>query len=98
MPQAVKRNVALPPDQARYIDTLVASGAYRSKGAVIRAALRALQARDEAMERWVRVQVVPVLDALQPDRGRATPDDHLRTAVRRQQAVWLEAAPEGKEG
>lgn len=98
MPQAVKRNVALPPDQARYIDTLVASGAYRSKGAVIRAALRALQARDEAMERWVRVQVVPVLDALQPYRGRVRPDDHLRTAVHHQQAVWLEAVAEPKEG
>ena len=89
MPQAVRRCVALPPDQARFVDTLIASGAYESSGAVMRAALRALQARDAAMERWVLAQVVPVLGAMHPGPDPVPPDDHVRTAVRRQEAVWL---------
>jgi Arc/MetJ-type ribon-helix-helix transcriptional regulator len=55
----------------------------------MRAALRALQARDAAMERWVLAQVVPVLGAMHPGPGTRQPDDHVRTAVRQQQAVWL---------
>ena len=89
MPQVMKRCVALPPDQAQFVDTMVASGAYQSSGAVMRAALRALQARDAAMERWVLTQVVPVLGALHPGPRPHLPDDHLRAAVRRQEAVWL---------
>lgn len=94
MPQAEKRSVALPPDQVRYIDALVASGAYESSNAVILAALRAFQAREDALARWVKLQVVPVLGALQPDRDWAVPEDQLVSAVRRQQAVW---APENAE-
>lgn len=89
MPQVMKRCVALPPDQAQFVDTMVASGAYQSSGAVMRAALRALQARDAAMERWVLTQVVPVLGALHPGPRSHPPDDHLRAAVRLQEAVWL---------
>ncbi|MDN3567901.1 hypothetical protein ACFQY5_30665 [Paeniroseomonas aquatica] len=89
MPQAVKRSVALPPDQARYIDDLVASGAYESGNAVVLAALAAFQAREEALARWVKSQVVPVLGALQPNRGWEVPEDQLVSAVRRQQAVWV---------
>ncbi len=88
MPQAVKRCVALQPHQARFMDALVASGAYGSRGAVMRAALRALEARDAAMERWVLAQVVPVLGALHP--ARRLPDDHLLSAVRQQQTVLMD--------
>lgn len=89
MPQAEKRSIALPPDQARYVESLVASGAYESTTAVMLAAIRALQSREAAMERWVRHQVVPVLGALQPDPGWSVRDEHLVAAVRRQQAVWM---------
>ena len=94
MAQAEKRSVALPPDQVRYIDALVASGAYESSNAVVLAALRAFQAREDAMARWVKLQVVPVLGALQPNRDWAVPEEELVSAVRRQQAVW---APETAE-
>jgi antitoxin ParD1/3/4 len=73
----------------RFVDTLIASGAYESSGAVMRAALRALQARDAAMERWVLSQVVPMLGAMHQARPPGPPDDHVRTAVRRNEAVWL---------
>ena len=85
----MKRCVALPPEQVHFVDTMVASGAYESSGAVMRAALRALQARDAAMERWVLAQVVPVLGAMHPGPAAGITDDHLRAAVRRQEAVWL---------
>ena len=94
MSQAETRSVALPPEQARYIDELVASGAYASSNAVVLAALRAFQAREDALARWVKLQVVPVLGALQPDRDWAVPEEQLVAAVRRQQAVW---APETAE-
>ena len=94
MPQAETRSVALPPEQARYIDALVASGEYDSSNAVLLAALRAFQAREDALARWVKLQVVPVLGALQPNRDWAVPEEELVSAVRRQQAVW---APEPAE-
>ena len=89
MPQAEKRSVTLPPEQARYIDALVASGAYDSSNAVVLAALRAFQAREDALARWVKLQVVPVLGALQPRRDWSVPEEELVSAVRRQQAVWV---------
>jgi antitoxin ParD1/3/4 len=92
VPQAETRSVALPPEQARYIDALVASGEYDSSNAVVLAALRAFQAREDALARWVKLQVVPVLGALQPNRDWAV--EELVSAVRRQQAVW---APEPAE-
>jgi putative addiction module CopG family antidote len=74
VPQAEQRSVTLPPEQARYIDALVASGAYDSSNAVVLAALRAFQAREDALARWVKLQVVPVLGALQPRRDWSVPD------------------------
>ncbi len=69
-----KRTISLPAEQARYVDELVASGAYASASEVIRAGLRALQERDAAVERWLRDEVVQVYDAMQanPGRGIAT--------------------------
>lgn len=97
MPQAEKRSVALPPEQARYIDTLVASGAYESSNDVMLAALRAFQAREDALARWVKLQVVPVLGALQPNRDWVVAEEELVSAVRRQQAVWAPEAAEERQ-
>lgn len=98
MPQAEKRSVALPPDQARYVDALVASGAYESSSAVLQAALRAFQAREAVMARWVKLQVVPVLGALHHDRDWTVPEDQLVSAVRGQQAVWVHEPARENEG
>jgi antitoxin ParD1/3/4 len=62
-----KRTITLPADQARYLDSLVASGRYASESDVISAGLRALQEREAGIERWLREEVAPVYDAMQAD-------------------------------
>jgi antitoxin ParD1/3/4 len=82
MPSAEKRTVSLPVEQADYIDSLVASGAYATASEVVRAGLRALQERDAAVERWLREEVVPVAAAMQDDPGRAIPADQVFAEIR----------------
>jgi putative addiction module CopG family antidote len=47
---------------AQMVKDKVASGSYASESEVIRDGLRALQARDAAIERWLHEAVVPVFD------------------------------------
>lgn len=71
MPKLAKRMVTLPREHADYIDRLVASGTFASTSEVLRAGLRALQERDEAVECWLRDDVAPAYDAMKahPERG-----------------------------
>ena len=55
-------SITLPHDMAQMVKDKVASGSYASESEVIRDGLRALQARDAAVERWLREAVVPVFD------------------------------------
>ena len=59
MSGVAKRTFSLPKEHADFIDAKVASGDYASGSEVIREGLRALQARDAAIERWLREEVVP---------------------------------------
>ena len=43
------RTVPLPAEEAEYVDSLVASGAYASATEVVRAGLQALQEREAAI-------------------------------------------------
>lgn len=60
-----KRTFSLPTEHTAFIDSKVQSGRYASGSEVIRAGLRALQERDEAVESWLRNEVAPTYDALQ---------------------------------
>jgi antitoxin ParD1/3/4 len=82
MPATDKRTFSLPAEQARYIDALVASGAYATASEVVRAGLRALQERDAAVERWLREEVVPVAAAMQADPRRGIPADQVFAEIR----------------
>jgi len=62
-----KRTISLPAEQARFIDAKVAAGDYASASEVVRAGLRALKERDEAVERWLVEEVGPTYDALVAD-------------------------------
>ncbi len=61
---------SLPPEQSAFIDDKVKSGRFASGSEVIRAGLRALQERDEAVERWLREEVAPTYDAVKEGRSR----------------------------
>ena len=94
MPSSEKRTFSLPAEQARFIDSLVASGSYATGSEVIRAGLRALQERDAAIERWLREEVVPVAKAMQEDPGRGIPIDEVRANLRALHAGRLKAGPQ----
>ena len=51
-------SVTLPNEMADLVREKVASGEYASESEVIRDGLRALQARDRAVEHWLRTEVV----------------------------------------
>jgi antitoxin ParD1/3/4 len=89
MSVAEKRTFSLPTEQATYIDSLVASGAYASASEVVRAGLRALQERDAAVERWLREEVVPVYDAMEADPARGIPVQEVMASLRDHHAKRL---------
>jgi antitoxin ParD1/3/4 len=82
MPATAKRTFSLPDEQAKFIDSKVASGSYASGSEVVRAGLRALQERDTAVERWLREEVAPVYDAMKADPKRAISAKKVFDAVR----------------
>ena len=77
----IQRTISLPPEQAAFIDAKVAAGDYASASEVVRAGLRALKERDEAVERWLREEVAPTYDAMAADPSSAISLDSLRAAI-----------------
>ena len=71
MPTVEKRTISLPSEQAAFIDAKVSAGDYASVSEVIRAGIRALKERDEAVERWLRDEVAPTYDEMKSDPSRA---------------------------
>jgi putative addiction module CopG family antidote len=76
-------SVTLPNEMADLVREKVASGEYASESEVIRDGLRALQARDRAVEHWLRTEVVPAYDAIKADPARAIPIDEVRKTLAR---------------
>lgn len=56
----------------------VRSGEYASESEVIRDGLRALLARDRAVESWLHTQVGPAYDALKAEPSRAITAGQVR--------------------
>ena len=71
-------SITLPTEMAGLVKAKVASGDYATESEVIRDGLRALMARDRAMEQWLRTQVGPAHDALMADPSRAVPIAQVR--------------------
>jgi putative addiction module CopG family antidote len=62
----------------------VSSGQYASESEVIRDGLRALFARDAAVEAWLQDEVVSAYDALAADPSRGLTGRDLRKKLSRQ--------------
>lgn len=74
-------SITLPNDMADVVKEKVRSGEYASESEVIRDGLRALLARDRAVENWLLQQVGPAYDALKADPSRALTADEVRARL-----------------
>lgn len=66
---------------AKAVKAKVQAGEYATESEVIRDGLRALLARDRAVESWLHQQVGPAYDALKNDPSRAVTTDRIRTRL-----------------
>ena len=71
-------SITLPNEMADAVKSKIATGEYATESEVIRDGLRALLARDRAIERWFQEQVGPAYDALKTDPTRAVSIDDVR--------------------
>jgi len=71
-------SITLPTEMAGLVKSKVAAGTYASESEVIRDGLRALMARDRAMENWLHDKAAPAFDALKADPSRALSASDLR--------------------
>ena len=92
MSKAQKRTFSLTEENAAYIDSKVASGAYISASEVVREGLRAIQERDAAIERWLHEEVVPVYDEMAAHPERRIPAEEVRAELRREYDKLLKVA------
>lgn len=77
-------SITLPNEMAALVKSMVATGAYATESEVFRDGLRALMARERAMERWLHEQVGPAYDALKADSSRAVGADKVRARIARE--------------
>lgn len=71
-------SITLPNAMADAVKAKVAGGEYATESEVIREGLRSLMARDQAIETWLREQVVPAAVALEADPSKALSPAQLR--------------------
>jgi antitoxin ParD1/3/4 len=71
-------SITLPNEMADLVKSKVATGEYATESEVIRDGLRTLAARDKAVEKWLREQVVPACEALKADPSRALTLEQVR--------------------
>lgn len=78
--------ITLPLEMAAMVKAKVASGEYASDSEVIRDGLRILLARDAALEKWLREEVVQACKEFEADPSSGIPAeqvmDHVRAAYR----------------
>ena len=70
MRTTLQLSITLPKDMAEAVKQLVQGGEYASESEVVRDGLRALLARDRAVESWLHSEVAAAIDALKADPGR----------------------------
>ena len=81
MPTTQQLSITLPNEMADAVKAKVQAGEYATESEVIRDGLRALLARDRAVEGWLHDQVGPAYDALKADPSRAITAQELRARI-----------------
>jgi putative addiction module CopG family antidote len=74
-------SITLPKEMADTVKAKVAAGEYATESEVIRDGLRALLARDRAVEHWLQSQVGPAYDGLLADPSRALSADEVKARL-----------------
>ncbi|MDD2810036.1 type II toxin-antitoxin system ParD family antitoxin [Rhodoferax sp.] len=74
-------SITLPNEMANVVKSKVSGGEYASESEVIRDGLRALMARDRAVENWLQQEVGPAFDALKADPTRAIALKQVRSRL-----------------
>ena len=74
-------SITWPNEMASVVRSKVETGEYASESEVIRDGLRALIARDRAVENWLQVQVGPAYDAMKLDPSRAVTVGNVRARL-----------------
>ena len=71
-------SITLPNEMAEAVRAKVAGGQYATESEVIRDGLRALLARDQVVEDWLRNDVAATYDALKADPSKAVSVGRVR--------------------
>jgi len=88
-------SITLPNEMADAVKSKVAAGEYATESEVIRDGLRALLARDRAVESWLHEQVGPAYDALKANPSRAVSTADVRAMLATElRGSHCEIAPE----
>jgi antitoxin ParD1/3/4 len=74
-------SITLPIDMADVVKAKVKTGEYASESEVIRDGLRALLARDRAVENWLEHQVGFAYDALKSNPTRGVTASQVRASL-----------------
>lgn len=78
-------SITLPNDMADALRERVSAGEYASESEVIREGLRALFARDRAVEAWLQTEVAAAYDAAVADSTRAISAKSVRNRLAEEQ-------------
>ena len=81
MPPTQQLSITLPNEMADVVKAKVRAGEYATESEVIRDGLRALLARDRAIESWLHHQIGPAFDALKADPSLAVTADQVRARL-----------------
>jgi putative addiction module CopG family antidote len=74
-------SVTLPNEMAAVVRAKVASGEYASESEVIREGLRALNARERALNDWLTHQALPSYDAYRADPSKGILLEEVRATI-----------------
>ena len=85
-------SITLPNDMAEAVRAKVAAGEYASESEVLRDGLRALLARDRAIEKWLQTEVAAAYDAVKADPTRGVSVDKVRARLAAQHQAAMTKA------